>query len=340
MRQEVIVNVFDQTAAVAQDGFGLPLVFDPAADIDYQEVSSADDLTGASQAVSDAVNIVFAQEPSPGVVAVYGVDVATASSTIADELDALLENGADAWYWLILASQDDDFVEDVDAWVGGQTRIASVEFAYDKTTADVVTELDKYDNPRLIATAHDGGDAGEQQNIHAGIVGRIAALTPGSYTAKYKTVNTAIPATYKTADLSSIIDANGNTYVKTMGQNYFTEGVTTAGTFIDIEVAKDWFKSRLQEAVFGVLKRSEKVPYDDGGISQVVGAIKEVNAQAVRNGIVALDEDGEPMIEVSFPRRADTTSNDRAERILKDVRNTVTIAGAIHNATIDLYFVI
>lgn len=338
MVQEVTVNVYDQTGAVSQKGFGLPLVFTPTKDVDYQEVTDTSEITGlvAGDLAYEKANVLLSQEPKVEKVALYGVDIATAGTAIEDELDDLITNHND-WYWGIIASRDDVEITDFASWITSKEKIGAAQLDIAKTATEVETFMSGLENQRMIVCAHDGGVNTEDQYLAAGLVGRIAPLTPGSYTAKFKTINTVAATTYLDADVSTILDSNCNTYVSSMGEDYLSEGKLSDGSFIDTQVAKDWVAARYREGIFRLLKANEKIAFDDSGIAQIVSVIKSINQEAARMGIAAQDADGNYLMSVEYPRRVDVPDNDKANRVLSGLKTTITFAGAIHNAQVDFY---
>lgn len=336
MNESVKVTVFNQTGAVTQAGFGLALIFDPAKDVAYQEVTSTSEIVGfvsGDLAYKQAATL-LSQTPRVEKVALYGKDVT--ASTIAAELDTLLTTESD-WYWLVLASRVDQDITDTAAWVAAQERVGAAQMDITRTPAQIETYAQGLSNGRFWLNAHDGGVASADPNVAAGIVGRIAALQPGSWTAKFKRLNTVPKATYTTTELSTILGENVNTVAAELGVDIYKEGTMTDGSFIDIQIAIDWVSAKLREEVFSNFINTDKASYDDAGIGQVVEKVKSVEKAAQRAGIVAVNADGVFLSSVTYPNRADTLETDRTNRILKDVVLSISYSGAIHEAQIDFY---
>lgn len=335
MAKDVEVTIIDQTSPVSKRGFGLPLIFVPDTDVAYKEVEGTD---GLSTLVSgdmgyEMVSKMFEQEPSPQEVAVYGVDLVASGTTITDELNDLLLEHQD-FYFVLLASRVQADIEETASWTGANQRLFVAQADITEDVATIETMASNISSSRAALYAHDGGSAGEDNYLDAAIVGRMAPTDPGSATWKFQGLNGVPVATYSNTDQNTLEDANVNTYVLRMGANMTTEGLETTGGYIDIQRSKDWMKARIEEAVFGLLYRSEKVPYDDIGIGLVVEKLKGVLKRAVGQGIIARDLDGNGLWSVDIPSRSEIADNDIANRILPDIDFEAVVAGAVHKVEV------
>jgi hypothetical protein len=317
MGDPVVVNVYDETGAVAQKGFGTGLVFDPTVTNPLEIVSDTGEIQNwtSEDLAYKKVNAMLSQQPKVQEVMIYGVDVATETSTITDELDKLITQNND-WYALAIASNTEADVQEAANWVASKEKIMFGDLGKDAAVADIETFMQGIENQNFALFAHDGGVNDEEQYLDAGALGRILPMTPGSYTLKFKTINNTAKATYLPADTAALQAVNAN---------------------IDTTVAKHWFAARYREEIFRVLKTSQKVGQDNAGIGLFVDAAKQVNKVAARNGAVAKDADGNFMSTVTYPTRKDLLKNDLANRVLKGVKSTVTYSGAWHNVELDFY---
>lgn len=173
-----------------------------------------------------------------------------------------------------------------------------------------------------------------------GWIGRQSTKIPGQSNWKFKTVKAASVDKFSGQHLKNIQDKNGNVYVHIAGIDMFQEGVVASGEFIDIMIGTDWIQARIQERVFGLLAKEEKVPYSDGGIETVGLQIESVLGQAVTNQILLgdenLDADGNGMGPVvTLPTRASSDPSDVANRILRNVKFKGFYAGAVNKVYID-----
>lgn len=129
---------------------------------------------------------------------------------------------------------------------------------------------------------------------------------------------------------------NGNTTVGLAGQVFFYAGTMAGGKnleregeWFDIIRSVDFLQARVEEGVTSLLleksEKGSKVPFTDAGIAMVKNRLSSLlETYGVIQGILV---DGS--IEISVPLRADTTTEDRDDRILRDVDFTAELAGAI-----------
>jgi roadblock/LC7 domain-containing protein len=330
----VRVTVTTETTALTRAGFGLGLIFDPTANFDYTLVENTADIPAeASEMVENMVAQAFSQVPAPRQIAVYGVDITEPVSTITDELNSLILEHND-WYFLLLASRTQAEIEEAAGWGTANGKLPIFQADITEEVATIVAMAEAISNEVLLY-AHDGGVAEADPYIDASIFGRIAPTDPGSINWAIKQLNGVPKTTYTKTELNTLDEANVNSYMEYMGVNVTTNGICTNGTYADIVRSRDWLKSRIEENVFFVLLNNDKVPYTDIGISQIVGALRKSLRVAVSQGVIATDENNNPMFTIDAPTRAETTPNDRANRILPDINWTATIAGAINEVEIN-----
>jgi len=337
MSEDVVVTISDQTSPVSQEGFGLPLVFVNDTNISYKEVEGTDGLTTLTSGDNgyELVNAIFSQSPSPSTVAVYGVDVATAGTSISTELDELsIEH--DDWYFLLSASRVQADLEESASWASANGKLFVGQNDIADPVSSVTTMAGNMNSEDAILIAHDGGTAGTDPYADGAIVGRIAPIQPGGTTWKFKQLSGIPVATYSNADVSTLDNANVNTIVKSGGIVQTSDGKTTSGGYADITRAKAWLDARITENIQFVLYNAEKIAYDDSGIAKVATPLKNTLKQATNRRVIARSVDGDKGLwSVDIPTRAEIPDNDKANRILPDMYFVVTIAGAVHTVQVN-----
>lgn len=167
----------------------------------------------------------------------------------------------------------------------------------------------------------------------AAIMGRCLPLDPGSETWKFKTL-AGIPATKLTpAQRTNALGKNAMVYLTVGGVNITEEGKVAAGEFIDVIRFRDWVAARLQEDVFALLARSDKLPYTDAGGQGLASVVEGVLTEGVLAGGFSSDPGREPVVTV--PLVADQPSADRLARKFGNVRWRAFLAGAVHSVQIN-----
>jgi hypothetical protein len=164
-------------------------------------------------------------------------------------------------------------------------------------------------------------------------VGEGAPKDPGSITWKFKNVQGVSASVLTITESNNIrttdvnVGKNANTYEEVGGVDIFTEGTVFSGEFIDIIRGTDWIQVRMQENVFATLIAEDKIPFTNKGIKQVQAGVDEIGQQAIDQSILQ-------SFESTAPDVADTSSADRANRVLKTISFSGQYAGAIHKIEI------
>jgi hypothetical protein len=139
-------------------------------------------------------------------------------------------------------------------------------------------------------------------------------------------VLTGRPADALTPTMKANLRAkNVNTFIATANRNHTLDGKVIGGEWADKVRFLDWFGIRLQERVATAELNNDVIPYDDRGISIMLGEVNAMLAIGIAaEGIVAGTETS------SAPLSAAVSSADRAARTLNNVAFGFRIAGAIH----------
>jgi hypothetical protein len=161
----------------------------------------------------------------------------------------------------------------------------------------------------------------------AALFGLMLTKQPGSPTWKFKKLSSV-----------STYDLTDGQYTTAMGKNVMIyplvsdvqctmEGKTAGGEYIDVIHGCDWLKARIQNLVFTALVQTDKVPFTDSGIQQIVSPLRAAMDEGVRYIILAT-------YDITFPEAANVSVTDKGTRHLPDVSAEAPLAGAIHSTTI------
>lgn len=335
MGVENIVNVTitRQGQSVSQAGFGTPLILGTNAAFaersrEYTSLTSvASDFADTTDEYK-AAQAIFAQTPKPKKLRVGRK--AADPETYTQALDAIKAENND-WYGLILTSRVEADVLAVAGWVEASGKVfitasddpdtltpnADVDLAYKVKAANYT---------RTFVFYHET----PAQFIDAALMGRFFAVNPGKEIAKFLTLAGITVSPLTDSQKSNALAKRCNTYTTVGGVAIVEDGVMGSGQFLDTTRNLDYLQARMQEAVYGLLVRVNKISYTDAGVAVLVAEMKGVLKRMVREGILAED----PAPAVQAPKVADVSTNDRAGRILPDVGFTAKEAGAIQSADI------
>lgn len=193
-------------------------------------------------------------------------------------------------------------------------------------TTDVASALKTANDFRTAVHFHD--DPG--QFLGAALLGSVFPVDPGGVIAKFRKLASVSTVPLTESEIANLTAKNANSFTTFGGVGITFNGRMAAGEWFDVIRDRDWLEATMQADVFNVFANSNKVPFTDGGISQVVAAIRARLGIAVSAGFLA--EDPAPV--VTAPRASAVSPADKAARNLTGVSFTGTIAGAIQATTI------
>lgn len=347
MDRIVKVNITRQTAPLAQTAFNIIAVIGTNATFSgtiqyYSDVASmVADLTGGVDAEEyKAASVIFAQNPTISQVALIkhdGVNMTTTLNT------ALAESNK--FYGLILAERDTADAKAVGDWAlvnkkffcyaDSDVSIVNTVLASDTTSLPVYFKGNS--NDRAFIFYH---TKAATEYLDAGILALILAKQPGSYTASFKTVQGVTVDNLSSNQLTNAESKFCNVFIEIGGKNITLTSYVSLGEFADIIIFQDWLESKIVENVFGLKIRSNKVPYTGAGIGLIGGQLNSALFQGQSVGgisEVAYDDDGNQIggYTITLPNFATIPTNDKANRVLNNVKFTAWLSGAIHRTVID-----
>jgi hypothetical protein len=253
-------------------------------------------------------------------------------NTVADLTACQLEN--DDWYVLIPTNIGLAPLEALAAQIETLTKMMFIvtgdDAIHDATsTTDLAYVLKGSNYARTALSIH---HQALSQMFHAAWVGKGLPYDPGSITWKFKTVAGPAATPFLDSDQNAIRDKNCNMYVTVAGLDITQEGVTCSGEFIDVIMGIDFLTARMQEAIFGVMARLDKIPFTDKGAAVIENEIRGVLDLGIRKQILAED----PAPTVTMPLVADVSIADKANRYYPDIDVEGILAGAIHATKISM----
>ena len=168
-------------------------------------------------------------------------------------------------------------------------------------------------------------------------IGRFFPISPGGDNWRLKTLSGVTAGwgngqQYTATQIQNLKDRRANFYYILAGVSLIgCDGKVAANEYIDVVRGRDWLSARLAEDVFALFTSLIKVPFTDAGIALVETAVRGVLQEGVAVGLLSPD----PAPAVTVPKAADVSAEDKAARLLPDVKFTATLAGAINKAQID-----
>lgn len=203
-------------------------------------------------------------------------------------------------------------------------------FTHFKTIEAAKTaKITDYDRTKGFVYTHN-----DISNPEAAIIGRMAGLAAGEGTYHAKVVKGVTPDNFTQTELDEIHAAGCNAYVTKNGRTATSNGIVGSGEWTDVIDSKDYVVQNIRYDVQEVFLNNEKVSYDYRGIAKLENAVRNVLQKAFNNGIIAADDNGQPLFKVNTVPRSETTAEDRATRTYNYLTFEFELAGAIHKAKI------
>ncbi len=142
------------------------------------------------------------------------------------------------------------------------------------------------------------------------------------------------------AEEAFLLAKNSNVYafIGSTGVAATREGTMASGRFIDVQRSQDWLQARIGEGILLRLLNEPKVPYTDKGAGVIRGEIVKVLQEAINFGMLGplLDVDDGAFFDITIPKVAAQSANDRTARNFPGIIVTAQLAGAIHQTTVNV----
>lgn len=297
-------------------------------------LSATDNLNGSFYVAAPNAATVFSVFASAELFAIVkGVRVLplVATDVVGTTLTAI-RNANNNWYGLILTDRTKATVQAVMTWAEANKPVL---FATASDDPVIINTTVGADSTSVAKFAQTNGYIRSFVMYHqdaatdypeAAWMGLTFTYDPGSETWKFKTLNGVANSALTTTQSNNALNKNANTYEFIGGVSITQNGTTGQGEFIDIIRGMDWLTNNIQTNVYSVLVNNPKVPYTDAGISVIQNQVLKSLQQGVAQDF--LSDDPAPVVTV--PKASAVPAIDKANRILKNVNFTATLAGAIH----------
>ena len=277
---------------------------------------------------------------------ITGTVTAAITTTATESLSAALtaiKASDNTWYAIINPVRTDVDNISIATWTEANKKIFFAASADPLIIASTDTASIAYDfhNRSLARSAAIHHLLAASQFADAALLGKILPYTPGSYTAKFKTLAGISADMLTTSQETNALAKAANIYTEVGGRNIVQAGSVGEGEWIDTIILVDWIEARIKEEVYSVLVNNLKVPYDDRGIAAIQAAISRPLDEAISNGgltRIQFDPDTKLQIGgyvVNVPKASDISPTDKNLRQLRNVTFTAWLAGAIHAVTIN-----
>ncbi len=163
----------------------------------------------------------------------------------------------------------------------------------------------------------------------AGLLGLMLGQTPGSTTWHMRQIAGARGDQLTSTHFSAARAKSAFLYTREPNGTHTWDGKAAGGQFFDITHGVDFLKADIESRVYAVMLNLPKVPFNAAGFAAIEAAIRGAlgNAQTELRLI-------EPDWTVTMPSLTGYSAVDKANRLLRTVRFTATLTGAVHKTTV------
>lgn len=257
------------------------------------------------------------------------------SETIAETMAACVAYDPD-FYGIAMTSRADADILAMANWAEANNKlfgtcVSGSDVLDGSDNTDIASQLMLNNFYRTFSFYHE--DANDYPEV--AVMSRCFTAVPGSETWANKRLAGVKVDPLTETQFIVLRNKNVNTFEKFRNLSLTQTGKVSAGEWIDVIRFRDWLAEEIKVNVLNVLVNNEKVPYTDAGIAIIEGAIRQSLRQGQVNGGIApveYDEEGNKNLgyTVTVPLAANISANQKASRILTDVKFTARLAGAIH----------
>lgn len=291
-------------------------------------VTIENDVAGAAMAVNIAGNLSMA--------------IVASAESITDAL-AAVSNGPFNWYGLVITSRDATDVKSAAAWAETNEKLfgtasADPNIIDSGSSSDIASDL--MANQYFRTFGFYSANAAIQYP-EAAIMSSMFTYYPGQETWSLKKLAGIIYDELSEGEAITAHSKNFSTFELFRNFAVTQGGKVAAGEWIDVIRLRDQLVESIRVSVVSAMINADgKVPYTDDGIQIIGNAMRAPLDLNVRRGGIApeeLDENDRliPSYTISLPRSSQVPFNDKANRVLNDVKFTARLAGAIHVVNIN-----
>jgi hypothetical protein len=162
----------------------------------------------------------------------------------------------------------------------------------------------------------------------AGLMGLQLGKTAGSSTWAFKQIAGAEADVLSTTHFAAARAKNALLYTTDRGIAHTWDGFAASGRYFDITHGVDFLKADIETRVYQLFLDQEKVPFTATGLAQVEGQIRAALAAAEASGLITSGWT------VTMPSLTGYSTVDKAARILRTVKFSATLQGAVHSVTV------
>ncbi len=313
-------SLYFATQPVEQKGFNAAAIVDTTAEHATELLMDSTSLTPGTKLLT-AANRFFGEGSSS--VWVGGV---ADSLGLVDLIEELIAKDIYWFTFIIDAANQATYVPIIANTITANTALAILEVV--GTNSEMETLITGTNSDRVgFIVRNTGGTA--FTGDAAAALGLICKEIPGTITLANKALNLAQVSGYSNSEDQSILDANGIIIRKESGLVITRTSNVSSGDYIETISSGDYIKARVEENVLFSIVNEKVIEFTDIGINVIYQAINSVMSQMVADRVC-------DKYTIEVPKAASVPTNDKANKVLNNVKVIATLVGSIHTVNIPI----
>lgn len=276
-----------------------------------------------------------------------GVDAMSAADALVNAIKQFQRDEDDDWYYFMTDRDEPEFVKALakfaEASEPTEAELGAGVEDHRKFYMGQTSDLDFADNTARAAVIYtDEKHLDEEPD--ASYTGNVGPFYPKSVTWKFKRPQDGNADASEGAKLitlpkltegqrNQLSENHVNYLTEEYKRQYVKEGVCLNGEFIDVVLGGDWIAKRMRDLLYDILLDNDNVDYTDSGFALVSTAVFQALSEAADpdHNIIARDQESKAGIfSVHIPAFADSTDDQRRNRVMPDITWEAQLSGAIH----------
>ena len=183
-------------------------------------------------------------------------------------------------------------------------------------------------------------DAGVVEYVSAAVLSAYATVSftsaRPSITMADKQLKGVTALNLTDAQYAVLQSKNYNFYTKTtdIDTDMFIDTRMASGQFFDTIQAADWLAYDMKYKLVNLVQNRDKIPFTEDGLTMIKQTLSETCVEAFNAGIIGTGYDQDNVLiengyKIEMPALSSIPKADKAKRILRDVKVTFLLAGAV-----------
>lgn len=278
---------------------------------------------------------------------VNGADALSAPDALIEAIKKFQREEDNDWYYFMTDRDEPEYVRALakfaEASEPTEAELGAGVEDHRKFYMGQTTDKNFADNTARAAVIYTSADLISEEP-DASYTGNVGPFYPKNVTWKFKRPQDGCAPTSAGTKLISLpkltegerdqlIENHVNFLTEEYKRQYVKEGVCLNGEFIDVVLGGDWIAKRMRDLLYDILLSNANIDYGDAGFGLIATAVLQALSEAADedHNIIARDQESKAgVFSVVIPKYADSTEEQRRNRIMPDITWEALLCGAVH----------